>query len=106
MTNLTKRTVTVSTTTSNDFGFLDKRGRKIGAIVTRATLDYVPAPEGAYSGYSKAPGTYQGMLVQATRDGKSFGACQSWTSFDTVSEREKAITKYLASAKKRAAKIQ
>jgi hypothetical protein len=88
-----------------DFGVADKRGRAIGALVETETVTFVPAPVGATSGWHRAPGTFFRLCVQATRNGKEYGASQPDHYFATEAERVAAITKMLAGSRRRAAKV-
>jgi len=103
--------VTAGTREHVAFGSLDKRGREVGAIIVRRSLTVELAPNQAetwgYLASTELPvGTFRFVfLPQATRDGKAFGACQPNSYFETEEAREAAIAKYLAGAKKRAAKI-
>lgn len=89
-----------------DFGLQDKRGRAIGCIVYRATVEYIAHPDGdaARSWSTVDPGVYFSWTPQATRNGSSYGATQSANLCKTELEREQAIEKYLKAARKRAAK--
>lgn len=86
------------------FGLLDKQGREIGARIVTFEVTFRPAPEDARSWQTVAPGHYYGLNVWATRNGVPFGAIQSDRYFSTIAARHKALVKYIADAKKRAAK--
>lgn len=87
----------------HDFGNVDAKGRKIGATINFATYTLVEAPD-ARGGYCKAPGTYYCFVVQATRDGKAFGAGQPLVWCTTEEARAKKVAAYLIGAYKRATK--
>lgn len=91
------------------FGFRDKRGREVGAFIVRRAITVELAEEKSASHLATTglpPGASRFVfLPQATRDGKAFGACQPDSYFETEEAREEAIAKYLAGAKKRAAKL-
>lgn len=106
---MTKTSFPINLTTTNteivSFGANDGRGRAIGSKIERIEADWIETPEGrcGYTPYRR--GRWFGFEPHATRDGKEYGAVQHWRWFATVEEREAAITKYLADARKRAAKI-
>lgn len=85
------RTFTDSVTTAHDFGFIDNKGRTIGARVIAFTAKRGDAIEG----YCFFP--------QATRDGKLFGALQNYRTFATPAARDEAVSAYLKAARARAA---
>lgn len=93
------------------FGIRDKRGREVGATIIRRELRVELAPNQqerwGYLETTELPvGAFRLVFVpHATRDGKAFGACQRDSYFETEEARETAIAKYLAGAKKRAAKM-
>lgn len=88
-----------------DFGIVDGRGRKIGAIVTTYRQDRVPFA-GSNSGL--APDSigigWFALDVHAARNGVRFGAVQSTRYFESATARDSAIERYLAAARKRAAR--
>lgn len=86
------------------FGLKDSKGREIGALITRAIATFSENEPGKTWGYTKPAGTYLTFCPHATRNGKTYGACQHERYFDTEAEREDAISAYLANARKRAAK--
>jgi len=90
----------------HDFGNVDRFGRKIGAWIITYEIDFVQAPPESYSGYTIEAGHYFALRVSATRNGESYGASQPSGHFKTINERQIAINKYLASAQKRATKIE
>ena len=89
-----------------DFGTLDSRGRKMGACIVRQTVTFEPASDHEQSGlfWSKEPGVYYAWWPHATRNGETYGALQGEKLCETPEEREQAIAKYLAGARKRASK--
>jgi len=66
-----------------------------GARIWRSTAVFVPFVAGWPSGYDREPGTYFGLRVHATRNGKTFGAVQRTRFFVTEIEREAAAAAYL-----------
>ena len=95
----------------HNFGVIDRKRREFGAIIYRSLQTYEPGPENNKSptGYewqsgstSTQPGLYFAWIGQATRGGLPFGACQDLRLCKSEEEREAAIAKYLAAAKKRA----
>jgi hypothetical protein len=84
-----------------DFPAKDAKGRTIGAHVYRSTVRFDPVKDGQ-AGYRHLPGVYEGLRVQATRNGLPYGASQSWRYFDTAEARDAALAKYLRDAQRRA----
>lgn len=84
------------------FGVRDSKGRVMGAQLVTYEAVFKPLGADLKMWYNIAPGRYYALRVWATRDDKTYGATQSTKYFATVSERELAIKKYLAAAKKRA----
>jgi len=89
-----------------DFGLLDSRGRKIGAIISRYEVDVIEMPPGSTGGMRfRSPrigvGVWPVGAVQMTRDGKSYGASFHSEVFSTSEEREAHIERRLADMKKR-----
>lgn len=89
-----------------DFDLRDERLRRLGARVSYTVKTFEPAPDGSGgpSFYDVEPGSYFCAHLQATRDEADFGAFQKDRIFATAEEREAAVEKYLAEAKKRASK--
>jgi hypothetical protein len=93
-----------------NFGINDSRGREIGAQIYTYEETHTEisdeAAAASYSGYYTGvePGLYFGFRPHATRNGSTYGALQHGARFATVAERDAAIEKYLAGARKRAAK--
>ena len=85
------RIFTNSVTTAHNFGFLDDKGRTIGARVTTSTA----TRDGVIEGYAFFP--------QATRADKAFGASQFIRILATPGDRDKAVSAYLKAARARAA---
>jgi len=82
-----------------DFGYVDHKGRKIGAKIS--TYERTMVAAGAeYDGcfFTLAPGHYYVLRSQATRNGVEYGATQRSHHFKTPEERERALGKYLRSA--------
>lgn len=85
----------VDTTTYTN-GKVDAKGRVLGVMVKTWECDAVegPAPEEGYqSGHNLAPGAYFCARIQATKNGKPWGATQPTQYFTTQDERRKAIVK-------------
>jgi hypothetical protein len=90
-----------------DFGVKDHKGRAIGAFITKGTNEFVALKKGDNEmsfWTDKEPGVYFYFRPQNTRNGKSYGACQSRQYFNTEAECDAAIAKYLEAAKKRFSK--
>lgn len=100
---LTKRTASTEAITEKfDFNTFDKKGRRIGCMIT-IWEDTFEITSGN-SGFVCAPGTYFTFRQWATRDGEAYGAIQHNKLYATATERSEAIEKYLKSARKRAEK--
>ncbi len=90
----------------HDLGHADAKGRRIGAEIRTSLITVADKPadhSGGYYGYRPA-GRYYAFVPHATRNGVHYGASQRETLFAKVEERDAAIEKYLANARKRAAK--
>jgi len=96
-----------SQVTSESFGVVDGKGREIGASAHSYELDFVEIenPGQWESYYTIAPGHYFVFRPSAERAGRAFGASHREQLFATAAERDAAVTKYLAGARKRAAKL-
>lgn len=101
-TTLTRRTVGTVTVEHVDFDVRDQRGRAIGAAVTTFMVTFTALPDGATSGWCHAPGTFFGLCVQATRNGRGYGASQPWRFFATAAERARALAASLTASRRRA----
>lgn len=103
----TTRTFGEITREAHDFGVKDPRGRAIGASVSYAMITHEKVSiydvNGAY--WRVAPGAYFGLHTQATRDGRTYGASQTWQLFKTAGDRSDALGAYLRGAEKRARKL-
>lgn len=94
-----------------DFCANDKKGRALGTRIYLGVAVHVPyedRPTDASqyaTGYRIAAGTHFTLCVHTMRNGQTFGASQSRQYFATSEEREAAVNKYLAAARKRAAKL-
>jgi hypothetical protein len=90
------------------FGLVDKRGRQIGAVIYRFSVEVTETDDrDSYEVrhvWQNQIGTQYVVSFHATRDGVSFGGGKSDKWFATEAEREDAIRKYLQNAKARAAK--
>lgn len=100
----TDRTITNKQVEHVAFEIADKRGRQIGARIETFEATFTEITDEGFSYYTQAPGHYFGFRPRATRNGEWFGASQRQRYFKTQQERAEAIAKYLADAKKRAAK--
>lgn len=99
-----------------DFGVVDERGRRMGALIDFYEFDLVEVEEAEREartrssdvnlrcrGYFNAePGHYFAYCPHATRNGRRFGALQATPWFKTEAEREAAVAKYLNGAQRRA----
>lgn len=87
----------------HDFGVVDNKGRAVGALVYRATVEYAvdPAPS-VWGGCTIDPGVWFTWCGMATRDGAGFGACQETHFCATPADREAQVMKYLKGASARA----
>lgn len=101
--NKTKATDKTNRQTANvSFDVVDKKGRLIGAKVYTFEIDFIEIESDSGSYWTIAPGHYFGFIPQATRNGQDYGAIQNFRLFLTPAERDDAIAKYLAAARKRA----
>lgn len=87
---------------NHDFCVADKKGRAMGARLTFQTREMVESTDGF--GFAIEPGSYFCFTPWATRGGEVFGAFSGTRFFKSESARAAAAAKYLADAKKRAAK--
>jgi len=91
---------------SQTFDHKDSRGRTIGAVASLDRYTVVDAPADAISanvGYPHA-GTYYHAEVQATRDGKRYGASQGGKTFEDETAALGYISERFAASEKAAAK--
>lgn len=112
-------------TEHHDLEASDRLRRRIGTNVSRCTVTtarvmrYTDTGEGVPVGtdlnaqprrpwdyHQEATPPAYGWAPHATRNGAIYGASQPWAWFDTEAEREADVARYLASARKRAAKAQ
>lgn len=100
----TTRTLTGHEARLEEFDAHDKRGRRIGVLVSTWTAEYTPVPADTACAYGRAAGTYYLAEVQATRNGQRYGACQPYAHFETIAERDAYIARRIADSRKRAAK--
>lgn len=90
-----------------DCEMTDDKGRKIGAVASRSTVDatYFPAHSEKWHTYSRyAPGRYFAASVQQTRNGVSYGASQDRVLFETEAERDAWVEKRFSDILKATAK--
>lgn len=107
---VTDETRSEQTETAIGFGILDGRGREIGATVKTYRSDVVEiSPIGADGerNYSSARpvGVYFCFFACGNRNGAEYGGGSARGYFLTATERDAAVEKYLADARKRAPKI-
>lgn len=102
MAHTTERTNERNEVTGNILsGKVDAKGRKMGTLVTQFECDFVEVTETSNRGYyTRAPGKYFAALIQASKDGKSWGSSQRTQYFATSKERDTAVSKRLAKAAK------
>lgn len=103
MTQYTERTnSTEAIAETFDFGTFDKKGRRIGCIITMWEETYEPTP--SFPGWMYEPGHYYVYQPWITRNGKPYGPEQFTTMHKTEADRLTAIEKYLNGARKRSLK--
>lgn len=86
-----------------EFGVADEKGRTIGVEVITTEFDFVEV-EGDY-GYTLTSGAHKFFgNVMMTRGGKTFGASQRSSMFDTAAERDAYVARRIAASKKNALK--
>lgn len=88
----------------HEFGVKDRFGRAIGASVSYVIATFRPWTSTNHSRSPREPGTYYEVRVQATRDGKAYGAGFNGAMFETAEDRDAYVAKYLKEARKRALK--
>lgn len=78
-------------------GLVDKRGREIGANVSRMEMEFVAVSEGENGDNESGlrPGRLPGVRIQPSRDGQNFGASQEHNFFNSIEERDAYIAKRL-----------
>lgn len=87
-------------------GVVDEKKRECGVRVLRWEGNFIEAPADAVTGYDDFwVGPFFACDVQATKDGKEWGAGQRRHYFKTKAEREAYITKRVDEARTRAIKI-
>lgn len=90
------------------FGVKDRFKRELGIYIARFEEEAVLVDDNARWGYAiDAPAVDQmlcGCYCMATRDGSTYGACQSASYFTSVEAREKYIEKRIKSSKRTAEK--
>lgn len=91
------------TSTAKEFQ-KDLKGRMIGAAISTGTVDFVPTAHPG-SGYHLPAGHYFWARVQATRNGRGYGAHQSPSYFKTEIEVGNYVARRIADMEKRAEKI-
>lgn len=89
----------------HDFFLSDAKGRRIGARIWLAVATSVEIADDSRGWSNLPPGVYFAWCPHATRNGNTYGATQEYRYCKTEDERAQAIAKYLADARKRAAKI-
>lgn len=81
-------------------GLNDERGRVIGLKVSKFISTFSLSEPGAVWGYAKPLPPYT-LVIQVTRDYKTFGSSQPDQYFETNEERAAAILKRIKSTKAR-----
>jgi hypothetical protein len=99
-----RKTLTQIARESFAFEAFDAKGRQIGCIVQRNEVEFVAAPEGQTWGWTSMEGHYYAARVEASRDGKVYGASQPTRYFVTKDEAEAFIAKRVDASRKAAAK--
>jgi hypothetical protein len=88
-----------------NFGYYDKQGREFGCSVYYCRIDVEAHTEGqGYNQRADLPesGTYWRCFVQATRDGKKFGAIGTDKFFKESIKMHEYRRKRIAASRKRA----
>jgi len=85
-----------------DFEVSDQRGRAIGALVDTRLVTFIALPADATNGYRHPAGTFYALCIQATRNGRPYGAGQPHRYFANEAERTTARTASLAASRRRA----
>jgi|SRR5215471_8178328 len=97
---MTRTKIASNITTSNEhIDITETRGARLVRSTAVFTLLALPA-DGWTQDYEREPGTYYGLCVQSTRNGKKFGACQHTRYFATEAARERAAAQYLERRKR------
>lgn len=82
------------------FHVQDEKGRWLGTGINTFTSEFSPA--GGVCGYPMEPGRYYSVCIQATKDGKDWGASQPTKHFKTAEERADYIKKTVEQRRKAA----
>lgn len=90
-----------------DFGLVDLRGRRMGTNIYtyEETYEEISEDEELLTYFHLAPGHYYFFDQNVTRNGEPYGGSSRRRAFKSPEEREVAIERYLADARKRAAKV-
>lgn len=90
---------------SLETGLVDDKGRRVGGLATRGTVDAVEGPINRHTSFrGLAPGRYFWACVQVTRDGKAYGASQDAAFFTTEAERDAYVEQRFDAVQKSAEK--
>lgn len=84
-----------------DFGVVDYKNRKIGAIISYGEAEFVPVTDDSGCGYRMEAGHYFTYCPHNTRNGQSYGSCNPTKYYKTEAERDAAVAQYLKAAVKR-----
>jgi hypothetical protein len=87
-----------------DLNATDDRGRAIGVRIIRTTEVYGPAPADQGWGSTMELGTWYGVRLHTTRNGKPWAASPAGHVFRALEEREAKLAELLAGHRKRAEK--
>ena len=74
-------------------GIVDPKGRDCGFHLIAEKAKYTEKEAGEHYGYGVPAGAYYECRIQATRNGKEFGARQNHKRFSTEEEMWKDVTK-------------
>ena len=90
-------------TTSHTFDNTDAKGRKHGVEIVTFDASFKEIDESTpyYTYWRHEPGEFFGLHLQATKDGKAWGASQRTQIFNTKEERAAAIEKRMQAARKK-----
>lgn len=101
----TKTAYGPATITKHETTATDGKGRKIGFMVIRRTIEYTAPPEGerVYTllSFERGYGLFHTVEVQMTKNGKPFGASQRTEIFNTEAEAEAHTVKTLEARKRK-----
>lgn len=104
MKDLTQESRSNTAPASVSFAAQDAKGRKMGALIQTFTSTFEAKDAGATWGSTRAPGSYFGAWVQASKDGKHWGSSQAERYFPTAAERDAFVARRLRDMEKSALK--